>query len=175
MGNKAPGPTVETVPEGDNRTRLVCPDCGYIEYTNPKIVVGAVCSWEEKILLCKRAIAPSLGRWTIPAGFMELGESTAQGAAREVWEEAEAQVHIEGLIGIYEIPHISQVNVIYRAPMLGPECAAGQESQEAALFAWDEIPWDDLAFPSVRWSLERFAAGGGPWVGVAPPRSGERL
>ena len=163
MGKKTAGPTVETVPQGDNRTRLVCPDCGYIEYTNPKIVVGAVCSWEDKILLCKRAIAPSLGRWTIPAGFMEIGESTAQGAAREVWEEAEARVSIEALIGIYEIPHISQVNVIYRAPMLGPECAAGEESQAAALFSWDEIP--GTSSPSRRfagrWSaLPRAAAPG---------------
>ncbi len=171
MRMQATGPTIETVPEGDNRTRLVCPDCGYIEYTNPKIVVGAVCSWSGRILLCKRGIAPSRGRWTIPAGFMEIGELTAEGAAREVLEEAEARVTIESLIGIYEIPHISQVNVIYRAPMLGPECGAGEESLEAALFAWDDIPWDDLAFPSVRWSLERFAAGGGPWISVAPPRT----
>lgn len=175
MDRKAAGPIVETVPEGDNRTRLVCPDCGYIEYTNPKIVVGAVCTWEGRILLCKRGIAPARGRWTIPAGFMEVGESTAEGAAREVWEEAEARVTIEGLIGIYEIPHISQVNVIYAAPMLGPECAAGEESEAAELFDWDDIPWEELAFPSVRWSLERFTAGGGPAVGVAPPRSGPPL
>lgn len=172
MEKKASGPTVETVPDGDTRTRLVCPDCGYIEYTNPKIVVGAVCTWQDRILLCKRGIAPARGRWTIPAGFMEIGESTAQGAVREVWEEAEARVTIEGLIGIYEIPHISQVNVIYRALMQGPECAAGEESEAVALFTWDEILWDELAFPSIRWSLERYAAGGGPSVGVAPPRSG---
>jgi ADP-ribose pyrophosphatase YjhB (NUDIX family) len=164
------GPSVETVPAGDNRTRLVCPDCGYIEYANPKIVVGAVCFWQTKILLCKRAIAPSLGLWTIPAGFMELGETTSQGACREVWEEAQARVLIEGLIGIYEIPHISQVNVIYRAAMATPEFAPGPESEEVDLFLWDNIPWDALAFPSVRWSLEHFRAGGHPRVhaGVTP-------
>jgi ADP-ribose pyrophosphatase YjhB (NUDIX family) len=169
------GPTVETVPQGDNRTRLVCPDCGYIAYTNPKIVVGAVCTWQDTILLCRRAIAPSLGLWTIPAGFMELGETTSEGAVREVWEEAQARVRIEGLLGIYEIPHISQVNVIYHAAMLSPDCAPGAESQDVALFPWGDVPWDSLAFPSVRWSLERFREGGQPVVHAAsrPPRAGQ--
>ena len=133
MDEKQPGPSVEAIPEGDNRTRLVCPDCGYVEYANPKIVVGAVCTWENRILLCKRAIAPALGRWTIPAGFLELGETTSQGAAREVWEEARARIRIEDFIGIYEIPHISQIYMIYRAPMIGPECAPGDESQEVEM------------------------------------------
>jgi ADP-ribose pyrophosphatase YjhB (NUDIX family) len=164
------GPTVERVPDGDNRPRLVCPDCGYIAYTNPKIVVGAVCTWEGQVLLCRRAIAPAKGLWTIPAGFMELGETTAQGAAREVWEEAQAQVSIEALVGIYEIPHISQVHMIYRGPMTSPAFAPGEESEDAALFSWASIPWDDLAFPSVRWALERFRAGGGPWLHTVPPR-----
>jgi ADP-ribose pyrophosphatase YjhB (NUDIX family) len=150
---------------------LVCPDCGYIEYSNPKIVVGAVCSWEEKILLCRRAIAPALGRWTIPAGFMELGETTSQGAAREVWEEAKAQVRVEDLVGVYEIPWISQVHFFYRAPMTSMEYAAGEESEAVELFSWEEIPWDDLAFPSVIWALERYRAGGGPWFMKASRRS----
>lgn len=160
------GPSIETIPEGDNRTRLVCPDCGYVEYANPKIVVGAVCTWGERVLLCRRAIAPAIGRWTIPAGFMELGETTAEGAVREVWEEARARVTIEQLLGVYEIPRINQVNVIYRAPMIDADHAPGSESQEVALFRWTEIPWQDLAFPSVRWSLERFRAGGEPTVHV---------
>jgi ADP-ribose pyrophosphatase YjhB (NUDIX family) len=163
------GPTVEKVPAGDTRTRLVCPDCGYIEYTNPKVVCGAVCTWRSSVLLCRRAIVPAHGLWTIPAGFMELGETTAEGAAREVWEEATARVRVEDLLGIYEIPHLSQVHVIYKAAMLSADCAAGEESLEAALFGWDAIPWDELAFPSVRWSLERFIAGGGPSVHSAPP------
>lgn len=160
------GPSIETIPEGDNRTRLVCPDCGYVEYTNPKIVVGAVCTWRDRVLLCRRAIAPAIGRWTIPAGFMELGETTAEGALREVWEEARARVTIEQLLGVYEIPRISQVNVIYHAPMIDADFAPGSESQEVALFSWADIPWNDLAFPSVRWSLERFQAGGEPMVHV---------
>jgi ADP-ribose pyrophosphatase YjhB (NUDIX family) len=158
------GPSVETVPEGDNRTRLVCPDCGYIEYANPKIVVGAVCTWKYEILLCRRAIEPRLGKWTIPAGFMELGESTAEGAAREVWEEARARVTVEALVGIYDIPRISQVHVIFRAPMVSSEFAPGEESLAVELFAWNAIPWEELAFPSVRWALERYSDGGPPAI-----------
>ncbi|TVR83391.1 MAG: NUDIX domain-containing protein [Rhodospirillales bacterium] len=164
MSDKSPattpvGPSVETVPEGDNRTRLVCPDCGYIEYTNPKVVVGAVCLWGDRVLLCRRAIDPQRGLWTIPAGFMEVGETTAEGAAREVWEEALARVSVQGLIGIYEIPRISQVQMLYRARMLGPECGAGEESLEVVLVPWADIPWDDLAFPSVTWALRQVLDG----------------
>jgi ADP-ribose pyrophosphatase YjhB (NUDIX family) len=173
MRKQGTGPTVETVPKGDTRSRLVCPDCGYIEYSNPKVVVGAVCTWQDKVLLCRRAIAPASGRWTIPAGFMELGESTSEGAAREVWEEALARVRIEGLVGIYDIPHISQVHVIYRAAMTDAEFAAGEESEEVGLFAWSDVPWDELAFPSVRWALKRYLAGLAPEVHVSD--SGARL
>lgn len=158
------GPTIEKVFDGDNRPRLICPDCGYIAYNNPKIVVGAVCSWEDRILLCRRAIAPSRGLWTIPSGFMELGETTAQGAVREVWEEAQARIAIESLIGVYEIPHISHVNIIYRARMLTAEYAPGIESEAVQLTTWETIPWAELAFPSVRWSLERFRDGSAPSV-----------
>lgn len=169
MDKQNPGPTVVAVPDGDNRARLVCPDCGYIAYTNPKIVVGAVCTWEGRVLLCRRAIAPGRGLWTIPAGFMEMTETTAAGAAREVWEEACARVEILDLLGIYELPHISQVLIIYRARMQGPEFAPGEESEAASLFQWGEIPWAELAFPSVRWALEHFRADGGPWLYTAPP------
>ncbi len=166
-----PGPSVKAVPEGDNRTRLICPDCGYVEYTNPKVVVGAVCTWNDKILLCRRAIPPSRGLWTLPAGFMEMTETTAEGAAREVWEEATARVCVEDLIGIYEVPRISQVQFFYRAAMVDSDCAAGEESLEVNLFAWDDIPWDQLAFPSVPWVLERYKAGGGPWFTKVPINS----
>ena len=152
---KAPGPSVETIPEGDNRTRLVCPDCGYIRYDNPKIVVGAVCTWDDAFLLCRRAIEPRVGYWTIPAGYLELGETGAAGAAREVWEEACARIEVGRLIGIYEIPHISQVYMIYQARLAAPEFAPGAESLDVELFAWDDIPWKELAFPSVTWALER--------------------
>ncbi len=161
------GPSVEVVPEGDTKTRLVCPDCGYIKYDNPKIIVGAVCLWEDRLLLCRRAIAPREGFWTIPAGFMELNETTAEGAAREVWEEAQARVEIDGLVGIYEIPHISQVYVIHRGHMTAPEFSPGPESQEVALCAWGDVPWDALAFPSVAWALERYRDGSGPAVHTA--------
>lgn len=164
---RAAGPSVQAVPEGDSRERLVCPDCGYIAYSNPKIVVGAVCTWEERVLLCRRAIPPSKGLWTIPAGFMEEGETTAEGAVREVREEALADVRIESLIGIYEIPHISQVNIVYHAPMQHCGHGVGVESLDVRLFAWSEIPWTELAFPSVAWFLERFRAGAPPTVHTA--------
>ncbi len=157
--NTATGPIIETIPEGDDRPRLMCPDCGYIEYHNPKMVVGAICTWEDKILLCRRAIEPRIGHWTLPAGFMELDETMAAGAAREVWEEARAEIDIDRLIGIYEIPHVSHVYVFFSARMTGPSFAAGPESQDVGLFAWSEIPWDDLAFASVTWALEQYREG----------------
>ncbi|MDP6345134.1 MAG: NUDIX hydrolase [Alphaproteobacteria bacterium] len=144
------------VPDGDNRERHVCGDCGWIHYVNPKIVVGAVVIWEDKVLLCKRAIEPRLGYWTVPAGFMEEGESTADGAARESWEEARARIEIDALIGIYNIPRISQVHMMYRARLLGPDFGVGEESLEVELVAWGDIPWSDLAFPSVVWALQHF-------------------
>lgn len=150
------GPSVLTVPEGDNRERMVCPDCGFINYENPKIVVGAVCLWQEQFLLCRRAINPRRGYWTLPAGYLELNESTMAGAMREAWEEAEARITIDGLLAVYDIPRISQVQIIYRAHLSAPEFAAGAESLEVKLFAWTDIPWDELAFPSVRWALEHY-------------------
>jgi ADP-ribose pyrophosphatase YjhB (NUDIX family) len=159
---RIPGPSVQTIPEGDNRLRLQCPDCGYIEYSNPKVIVGAVCTWEDKILLCKRAIEPRLGFWTVPAGFLENNESTSDGAAREVLEEAGAEVEIERLVGMFEVPHISQIHMFYAARMVSPRFAAGIESLEVKLLAWEDLPWDDLAFPSIAWGLRRFREGGPP-------------
>ena len=158
------------IPEGDNRPRLVCPDCGYIAYENPKIVVGAVCEWGDRVLLCRRAIEPRRAYWTIPAGFMELGESMAAGAAREVMEEACARIEVGSLIGIYEVARISQVHVFYRARMAAPQFAAGEESQQVALFPWDNLPWEDLAFPSVIWALEHARKDGGPFLAEAPDK-----
>ena len=152
------GPSVRTVPPGDDRLRLTCPDCGYIAYDNPKIVVGSVCSWEHRILLCRRAIEPRRGYWTLPAGYLELNESTADGARREAWEEAQAEIQIDALLAIYNIPRISQVQLIYRATLAAPEFAPGPESLEVSLFAWDEIPWNELAFPSVHWALSEYHA-----------------
>ena len=153
------GPSLRQVPEGDDRERLVCPDCGFIDYRNPKVVTGAVCVWQhrgqERVLLCKRAIEPRLGWWTIPAGFLEERETMAEGAVREVWEEARAEVEITAVIGFYQVPRISQIYVIHAARMVSGDHDPGPESAETALLPWDAIPWDDLAFPSVRWGLEQ--------------------
>lgn len=164
------GPSVECVPEGDTRPRLVCPDCGYIAYDNPKIVVGAVCTLGAQVLLCRRAIEPRRGFWTAPAGFLEMGESMAAGAARETWEEACARVEIGALLGIYEVPRIGQIHAFYHARLTAPEFAPGVESQEVALFAWKDVPWAELAFPSVIWALKQ-ASGVGPVLAVAPDDS----
>ena len=151
-----PGPSIKEIPQGDDRERLVCPDCGFIDYQNPKIVVGAVCIWEDKFLLCRRAIEPAVGKWTFPAGFMELNETVAQGAAREAFEEAGVDVTIKDIIGIYEVPHVGHVMIMHRAEMNSPTFKAGSESLEVALFKWEDIPWDDLAFPSIEWTLRRY-------------------
>lgn len=163
-------PWVEKIPDGDNRTRMVCPDCGYVEYRNPKVIVGAVCVWQDRFLLCRRAIQPRRGLWTVPAGFMEEGETTAEGAAREAWEEACTRIEIDGLVGIYEIPRISQLYVFHRARLTAPEFEPGPESSEVALFAWEEIPWDALAFPSIPWALKQYRADAHPSVAIAPER-----
>jgi ADP-ribose pyrophosphatase YjhB (NUDIX family) len=149
------GPRVSQIPEGDTRERMVCLDCGFIHYDNPKIIVGAVVRWEERYLLCRRAIEPRKGFWTLPAGFLELEETAQAGARREAWEEAQARIAIDGLLAVYDIPRLSQVQLIYRARLLSPEIAPGPESLEVALFQWHEIPWSDLAFPSVGWALEQ--------------------
>ncbi|MGD8709864.1 MAG: NUDIX hydrolase [Ectothiorhodospiraceae bacterium] len=154
----AAGPRVRRVPDGDDRPRLQCPDCGYIAYENPRIVVGAVCHWGDRILLCRRAIEPRTGYWTLPAGYLELHESTEDGARREAWEEARAELELGDLLAVYNITRINQVQLIYRARLMNPEVAAGPESLEVGLFAWDEIPWEELAFPTVKWALERYRA-----------------
>ena len=150
------GPSLRTIPPGDNRERMVCPDCGFIAYENPKIVVGSVVRAEDRILLCRRAIDPRHGFWTLPAGYLELHESTIAGALREAQEEACAEITIEGLLAVYNIPRLSQVQIIYRARLAQPAISAGIESLEVRLFAWDQIPWDELAFPSVHWALRHF-------------------
>jgi len=141
------------VPAGDDHARLVCRDCGFINYENPKIVVGSVATWEDRILLCRRAIEPRRGFWTLPAGYLELNEAAAAGAGREAWEEARAELAIDQLLAVYSIPRISQIQLIYRARLVTPDVAAGPETQELDLFDWAAIPWDLLAFPSVHWAL----------------------
>ncbi|MFN0265028.1 NUDIX domain-containing protein [Tepidamorphus sp. 3E244] len=144
----------ESVPQGDNVSRKVCDHCGFVAYVNPKIVVGSVVRSGEKVLLCRRAIEPRKGFWTIPAGYLELAETPEAGAKREAREEACANLNISGLLAVYTIAHLSQVQIFYRATFAEPEIAAGEESLEVGLFGWDEIPWEDIAFPSVKWALD---------------------
>lgn len=153
QGGACVGPRVRAVPPGDERERLLCPDCGYVAYKNPLIVVGSVATWGDNILLCRRAIDPQRGYWTLPAGFMEEQETTAEGAAREAWEEARARIAIDSLLAVYDLPRISQVHILYRAELLSPVISCGPESMDVALFCWDDIPWSELAFPTVRWAL----------------------
>ncbi|HEY0836583.1 MAG TPA: NUDIX hydrolase [Azospirillum sp.] len=152
------GPRVRAVPPGDDRERLTCPDCGYVAYQNPLVVVGSVAVWEDRILLCRRAIPPRRGYWTLPAGFMEEHETVMQGAAREAWEEARARIEIDALLAVYDIPRISQVQMIFRARLLTPDVEPGPESLDVGLFRWDEIPWADIAFPTVHWALREHRA-----------------
>ena len=148
-----PHPFTRAIPQGDDRERLVCGECGFVLYDNPKIVVGSVARWGSKILMCRRAIEPRRGFWTLPAGYLELNETTQAGAEREAWEEARAKIAIESLLAIYDITRLSQVQLIYRARLTDENISAGPESQEVGLFGWNEIPWEDIAFPSVRWAL----------------------
>ncbi|ARU30664.1 NUDIX hydrolase [Sulfuriferula sp. AH1] len=149
-------PVNESVPAGDNRLRFVCSDCNTIHYQNPKMVVGCLPEWGNKILLCKRAIEPQYGKWTLPAGFMENGETTLQGAMRETLEEAGARVEISHLFTLYNLPYISQVYLMFRARLLDLDFAAGEESLEVALFSEEEIPWDEIAFLTIEKTLRQY-------------------
>ena len=145
------------VPAGEDRERRVCQTCGFIDYVNPRIVTGVVAYRDGSILLCRRAIEPRRGFWTLPAGFLELGESVEEGAKREAREEALAELEMEALLAVYSIPRISQVQIFFRAKLLN-DPAPGPESTDVKLARWDEIPWADLAFPSVKWSLDAYKA-----------------
>ena len=142
--------------DGDTKERAVCSACQTIHYENPLNVVGTVPYWGEKILLCKRNIEPRWGKWTLPAGFMELNETVAEGAARETVEEAGAEFEMEGLFSLVNIPCVGQVHLFYRARLLSDQFDPGHETIEARLFEEHEIPWDEIAFKTVRETLERF-------------------
>ncbi len=149
------------MPEGDDRERQICADCGYVAYENPKVVVGTVVAAEDgRILLCRRAIEPRLGYWTLPAGYLEMHETVAEGAQREAWEEAQARIALDGVLAVYSIARLGQVQVIFRGRLAEPGFGAGPESLEVRLFGWDEIPWDNIAFPSVVWALNDWRAAG---------------
>lgn len=149
-------PVVQRIPPGDDRHRFVCDSCGAIHYQNPKIVTGCLPVYEGRVLLCKRAISPRAGLWTLPAGFLENGETTIEGAIRETREEACAEVRVHGLYTVFNLPHISQIYMFFRADLTRPEFRAGPESEDVKLFDETQIPWDELAFPVVRDTLEHF-------------------
>ena len=144
------------IPAGDSLPRYVCPACGDIHYQNPKIVVGCLPEWEEQVLLCRRAIEPRRGLWTLPAGFLENGETIEAGAARETLEEASARVAMGELYTVISLPYINQVYMMFRARLVDLDFGPGPESLEVRLFTEDEIPWEDLAFRTITRTLRNF-------------------
>ena len=144
--------------DGDTKIRAVCPQCKTIHYVNPLNVVGTIPVWGDKVLLCKRNIEPRFGKWTLPAGFMEMGETTAQGATRETDEEAGAQFEMQELFSLVNVARVGQVHLFYRAQLTSDQFQPGIETQEALLFSEADIPWEDLAFRTVKETLERFFA-----------------
>jgi ADP-ribose pyrophosphatase YjhB (NUDIX family) len=169
-------PVTHRIPEGDSLPRHVCTECHTIHYENPKVVVGTVPEWEDKVLLCRRAIEPRLGYWTLPAGFLENGESAAAGALRETHEEAHARVEILGLYSFYNLTHINQIYIMFRAQLLDLNFSAGEESLEVKLFHESEIPWNDIAFRTVSETLrcyfeDRRRGGFSFHMGDLPPPS----
>lgn len=151
-------PVEHKVPDDDNRQRAVCPACQHVHYVNPLNVVGTVPVWDDQVLLCRRNIEPRKGFWTLPAGFMELHETTEEGAARETDEEAGARIEMQGLYCLINVVTVGQVHLFYRARLLDTDFAPGPETIEARLFREDEIPWEELAFRTVRMTLERYFA-----------------
>jgi ADP-ribose pyrophosphatase YjhB (NUDIX family) len=144
------------IPEGDDRHRHTCPACGAVHYQNPKLVVGCLPEWGDRILLCRRGIEPRYGLWTLPAGYMENDETVEEAALRETLEEANARVEIVSLFSLVSLPHINQVYMLFRGRLLDLDFSAGQETLEARLFSERQIPWDELAFSSIRRTLELY-------------------
>ena len=151
-------PVVKRVPPGDNLPRWVCDQCGEIHYENPRVIVGTVPEYQGKVLLCRRAIEPRYGYWTLPAGFMENAETAAQAALRETLEEAGAQVELGAPFTLISVPHVNQVHLFYRARVLGLEFKPGEESLEVALWEEARIPWKEIAFRTVGLTLKRWFA-----------------
>lgn len=144
------------IPSGDNRERFVCGHCGTIHYQNPRIVTGCLPVWGDRVLLCRRAIEPRRGRWTLPAGFLEAGETVPAGALRETWEETRARVDIQALYTVFSVPHISQIHMFFRAQLVDGTFAVGEESLDVRLFDEDSVPWEELAFPVVTKTLRHY-------------------
>ena len=153
-------PVTLKIPVDDNRERFVCDHCGYVHYQNPNNVCGAILTQGDRVLLCKRAIEPRYGRWTLPAGFMENNETVAEAAAREAMEEANARAGHLSLFGIFSMPYISQVYLMFHGQLVSDRISAGQESLEVGMFSENQIPWEELAFPVVTHSLKLYFAHG---------------
>jgi ADP-ribose pyrophosphatase YjhB (NUDIX family) len=149
-------PVALRIPPGDNLPRHVCDACGTIHYSNPKMVIGCIPEWRDQVLLCKRAIEPRYGLWTLPAGFMENGETVAQAALRETLEEARARVELADIYSVLSVPHVNQVHIFYRARLLDLDFGAGAESLEVRLFAESAIPWPEIAFRTVATTLRHY-------------------
>jgi ADP-ribose pyrophosphatase YjhB (NUDIX family) len=149
---------VYRIPDGDSRHRFLCESCDTIHYQNPRVVTGCLVTWEDQVLLCRRDIEPRRGYWTLPAGYLENGETAEAGAIRETWEEACARVEVDDLYTLYSLPHISQIYMFFRGRLVTPDYSAGAESQAVELFREDEIPWSELAFPVVRETLQHYFA-----------------
>jgi len=149
-------PVTLRMPPGDTLERHVCDACHAIHYQNPRMVVGCVVEWDDRVLLCRRAIEPRHGLWTVPAGYLEIGETLEQGAQRETLEEANARIEIGPLYAVYNIPHISQVYLLFRARLLDASVHPGAETLEVGLYTEAEIPWDRLAFATVRNTLQHY-------------------
>ncbi|MCC6609357.1 MAG: NUDIX hydrolase [Burkholderiales bacterium] len=151
-------PVTVKVPTGDHLPRHVCDACGTVHYSNPKMVIGCIPEWEGRVLLCRRAIEPRSGLWTLPAGFMENGETVAQAALRETFEEANARVELAEMFTVLSVPYVNQVHIFYRARLLDLDFGPGTESLEVALFREEEVPWREIAFRTVSLTLEHFYA-----------------
>ncbi|MDR1424409.1 MAG: NUDIX hydrolase [Azoarcus sp.] len=149
-------PVTLCVPEGDTKSRYVCVQCGVVHYQNPRMIVGAIPEWGERILLCRRAIDPRYGKWTLPAGFMEKGETTSEAAARETLEEACAHIEVTEMFSLIDVPRIDQVHIFYRARLLEADFKPGEESLETALFREEEIPWEEIAFHTTQITLRHY-------------------
>ena len=147
------GHVTRKVPPGDNRQRYVCESCDSIHYQNPRIVAGCLAEWDGKVLLCRRSIEPRRGLWTLPAGFMENGETTQEAAIRETLEEANARVDVTGLYTLINLPHVNQVYLMFHSRLTDLDFSAGEESLEVGLFKESEIPWDELAFQTIHHTL----------------------
>ena len=150
------GPMALRIPEGDDHVRSVCTRCGFIHYLNPKVVVGCIPIWKDRILMCRRNIEPGRGQWTLPAGYLENGETMAAGAARETLEESRAEVKITSPFRVFNIPHVNQIYVMFQADLLEKKFGPTPESTHVRLVRPEEIPWDNIAFSVIRQTLEDF-------------------